>query len=238
MKDTTRKFDCRVADLPVLAGFLKESYRRDQADFEQYSPDFNAGYLSRLEQLLLEAEALVSPVQLTKELKAVNLHLRQSMDALKPLLNRLEGYALRAAGLTVAAGDFGFRAVRRGISASNPEDTMAALKVLLQHVNANFAALQAKGYSEEARAALVALQTAIKHSNQTGNRLLDSRELQVQNNLKTLNALWDVITDICNTGKRLYKGADPVRTRDYTLSHLQTRIRQERETTPTVPVTA
>ncbi len=84
-------------------------------------------------------------------MKAVNVQLRQSMEELKPLLNRLEGYALRIRPLTVASEDFGFKAVRRESMRQVPKTYWPTLKVLLQHVNTNFAAYPSKGYSEEAR---------------------------------------------------------------------------------------
>lgn len=236
MNKVTRMFSCRAEELPALAEFLKTSFLRDQADFLAYSPEYNSDYVARYDQLLLTVEAAVSPAQLTTELKNATRRARTDFGTLRSALSRLEGYVERAAQLTIAPKDFGFSAVRKGLDAGSAESVLASLKLLFQHVDANQAALQAKGFTTEARAELAALQVAIKTANADQNRLLDQRELLVQSNLNTFNDLWKQMSDIADAGKRIYKDTDPVRTKDYTLSHLKTRVRQEREREVLQPV--
>lgn len=221
-------FNLRIEEIPVLGGFIKNSFVRDQADFLAYSPDFNPAYLKNYLKKLEAVESLVNPIKLTRELSMITERIYSNLIALRPLLNRLEGYINRsAATLTIAPKDFGIKEVRAKITSRNVEATLNNLKILLENVDNNFQALKAKGYSEAARKEIAALQKAIKDDNLAQNVKLDERESHVRTNIVVFNDLWDQMTDIMDTGKRIYKSVDAVRAKDYTLTSLKKRLSQE-----------
>jgi hypothetical protein len=221
-------FNLRIEEVPVLGGFIKNSFIRDQKDFTAYSPDFNKKYLESYTAKLEAVETLVNPIKLTKELSVITERIYNNLVALRPLLNRLEGYTNRANGsLTIAPKDFGIKEVRAKITSRNVEATLNNLKILLENVDNNIEALKAKGYSDDARTEIGAIQKAIKDDNQAQNVKLDEREAHVRTNIKTLNELWDQMSDIMDSGKRIYKSVDAVKAKDYTLTALKKRISQE-----------
>lgn len=221
-------FNLRIEEVPVLGGFIKNSFIRDQKDFTAYSPDFNKKYLDSYSAKLEAVETLVNPIKLTKELSVITERIYNNLVALRPLLNRLEGYTNRANGsLTIAPKDFGIKEVRAKITSRNVEATLNNLKILLENVDNNIDALKAKGYSDDARTEIGTIQKAIKDDNQAQNVKLDEREAHVRTNIKTLNELWDQMSDIMDSGKRIYKSVDAVKAKDYTLTSLKKRISQE-----------
>lgn len=222
------KFNLRIEEIPVLGGFVKNSFVRDQQDFLEYSPDFNATYLKKYVSKLEAVESLINPIKLTKELSVITERIYSNLVGLRPLLNRLEGYANRASGnLTIAPKDFGIKEVRAKITSRNVEATLNNLKILLENVDNNFEALKTKGYSEDARKEIGSLQKAIKDDNLAQNVKMDERENHVRTNIVVLNELWEQITDIMDSGKRIYKSVDSVKAKDYTITALKKRLSQE-----------
>jgi hypothetical protein len=221
-------FNLRVEEVPVLGGFIKNSFIRDQKDFTAYSPDFNKKYLDSYSTKLEAVESLVNPIKLTKELSVITERIYKNLVALRPLLNRLEGYTNRANGsLTIAPKDFGIKEVRAKITSRNVEAVLGTLKVLLENVDNNIDALKAKGFTDEARTEIGNLQKAIKEDNLAQNIKLDEREAHVRTNIKTLNELWEQMSDIMDSGKRIYKSIDAIKAKDYTLTILKKRMSQE-----------
>lgn len=221
-------FNLRIEEIPVLGAFIKNSFVRDRNDFLEYSPDFNENYLNNYIEKLNAVESLVNPIKLTKELSVITERIYSNLVALRPLLNRLEGYTMRASGsLTIAPKHFGIKEVRAKITSRNVEATLNNLKILLENVDNNFEALKIKGYSEEARKEIGSLQKAIKDDNLAQNIKLDERESHVRTNIKVLNELWKEMTDIMDSGKRIYKSVDAVKAKDYTLTALKKRLSQE-----------
>src|SRR5437867_2417359 len=125
MPTDNRAFSFRIEEIPTVGRFVKDSYMRDTVDFVAYSPDFNPGYLIAYTDKQTLVEALVNPIQFTNEMKLITERLTKNMEALRPLLDRVEGYAVRAAGvqtpgvagvqtqnfasLTIAPKDFGVK---------------------------------------------------------------------------------------------------------------------------------
>lgn len=221
-------FNLRIEEIPVLGRFIKNSFIRDQADFLGYSPDFNSDYLKSYMAKLDAVESLVNPIKITKELSVITERIYANLVALRPLLNRLEGYTNRSLGnLTIAPKDFGIKEVRAKITSRNVEATLNNLKLLLENVDNNIEVLKAKGYSDEARREIGYIQKAIKDDNLAQNVKMNEREAHVRTNIKVLNELWSQMSDIMDSGKRIYKSIDSVKVKDYTLTALKKRLSQE-----------
>ena len=67
------KITCRIEELPVLGGFLISSMQSPLIDFTNYSPDYNAAFITTANADLAAIEVLVNPKQLTEELKVITL---------------------------------------------------------------------------------------------------------------------------------------------------------------------
>lgn len=225
----------RIEELPVLAEMVARSLERDLADFSAYSPDFNAAYLEAFKAKISAVEELIHPKSMLAEQKVITERLYANIERLRDPLNRLEGYVKRTKDqLTMAVKDFGIVALRRILGKKDVEGLLDGLKVLLQNIEANLAALKSKGFTEEAFGLLENLSKEIKTDSLDQQSKINARRQLIADNAKTLNELFDQIRDVLQTGKILYKLSQPLRLEDYTLSKLRKNIRSERKKKPEV----
>jgi hypothetical protein len=141
-----RLFHCSISDLPVIGEFLLESLSRDVNDFSAYSPLFTTSYSDGVRAKITTCRGLTRAWTFIRELKTVTKKLYADIDALRVLLNPVEGYVkLAAASLDVAVADVGLKEVRKSIGNSNAETLVPAVAELLSTLRRNLAALQAVG---------------------------------------------------------------------------------------------
>ena len=104
----------RKEELPVVAGFIKQFYKRDKTEFENFSPDFNQEFEKALEAKIESVSNVINPITLTAELKKVTDRLYSNLAAIRPLLEHVQAYAMRAnKGLTLNHKDFGCKQARQ-----------------------------------------------------------------------------------------------------------------------------
>jgi hypothetical protein len=90
--ETTRNYNCKDEELPVVCRYALSCIRRDLADFAVFSPVFNEDYLNRFQAKINLVDELVSPKIETDELKKITnrLYLTIVQNNLK-VLNELYG---------------------------------------------------------------------------------------------------------------------------------------------------
>lgn len=233
-----RKFNLRIEEMPVIGKFLYDSFERDFADFEEYSPDFNNAYKTAFEGKVEAVEDIVNPKKLIAELKKITQAMYKNIDSLRPIMNKLEGYANRVdpEDLTILAKDFGIKPVRDKISNKDQEALLENLKVVLQNVDDNLSALQAKGWTPAQDTQLRDKRQQIFDANAAQNLKMDAREAKVEENIPILNDLWATMQDVMDAGRvRLYKLTNKEKAGDYTLSKLKNRVRQEKKIDEEIP---
>lgn len=223
-----KKFSCRIEELPVLGGFVGNSFETNMGDFIEYSPDFKEPYFTVYKAKLKAVEEIVFPKKVIKEMKVVTSRLYQSMENLRDSLNKLQGYVERADGLSVTAKDFGIKAVRDGIAKKDVEKFLGGLAFLIQNIDDNFDKLAAKGFRQNAKEVFVNTKNNVKDDNELQNTKTNEVAVLVQNNISKLVELWDLMTDILKIGKILYKNTDTAKTKEFTMAVLKDRIRQEK----------
>ena len=224
---TERKFNLKIEEMPVIGRFLLNSFDRDFADFQNYSPDFDDAYRNNFKNQVEAVENIVNPKKLMGELKKITDGLYANIESLRPVMNKLEGYVKRvdANDLTMMPGDFGIKQVRDKIANKDQEALLENLKVVIEHIDNNLAPLQAKGWDNAQDAQLREKRIQIKNANEAQNMKIDERQAMVQSNMDTLNALWVMMQDVMDAGRlRLYKFEDPEKAADYTLAKLKGRI--------------
>ena len=221
-----------MEEVPVLAGFVVESLQEDltefQANFSDYTPE-KVNALATKRNFCLELERSNS---VTQQLKNVTAKLVEKELALRPALNKLEGYIKRTStGLDIAADAFGIKAVRNSISRGNDEGIIAGMKTLLTHVNRNRAALKTIDLKPEFVAELTAATSEIDTLNNEQNRLENLRNSTTSANIRDYNELWDMTTAICQDARAIYKGVNEVKLKKYSITALLKRVNAEGERT-------
>jgi hypothetical protein len=228
MDDLSLPFNFRINELLPLARLLRASYVRDRDDFvdllpEDYKPKFLADYdaaAGAVEKVTRSSVAVAQRGAITARIDAL-------LAALPQLLNRLEARVRRAEGLTVAAKKFGIEAVRRDRNNDEHEGLAESLRTLLQNIDANQAALLAKGQKPEENAQMQELyDQLVADSTAQGSALSDQRLLTADNVL-LFRALYKPMKQLMDDGKSLYKTSDKTRLKDYTLRNIRQQVRKE-----------
>jgi CRISPR/Cas system CSM-associated protein Csm2 small subunit len=230
MDDLSLPFNFRINELLPLARLLRASYQRDRADFvdllpDDYKPTFLADYDTAVENVEAATRSSVAIAQrgtITARIDAL-------LEALPQLLNRLEARLRRAENLTVAAKKFGIEPVRRDRNNHEHEGLADSLKTLLQNINANKAALLAKGQTQAEIDQLQELYDGlVADSTAQGSSLSDQR-LHTAANVQLFRALYKPMKQLMDDGKSLYKTADKVKLQDYTLRKILQQVRREQK---------
>ncbi|MCB2409747.1 hypothetical protein [Hymenobacter lucidus] len=229
MSKPTPSFNFRHEELVPLARLLQSYVTRDRADFEallpdEYGPQFLPDYAARL----AAADALVSSSVARAEGQLITQRIKTSSAALPALLDHLEARVRRAAPLTVPAAAFGIKEVRQARSSGDMERLETKLKTLVQNLDANLPALQAKGHPAAATTALRTLQADLAQDTTLQDLQIGSRKELTADNMTTLNHLYALMKDVLADGKSLYARSDKAKARNsYTLSQLLKRVRTE-----------
>lgn len=235
MKELKKRFSCSVEDLPVIAGFIGKSFESNQGDFTDYSPDYQAPFLTNYKAKLALIEEIVFPKKIAAEIKLVTQRISIAMDATRDPLNRLEGYAGKAKNLSLNPADFGIKEVRKAISTKNAEKFYSSMGNVLSNVDTNFTQLTEKGFTAEAKEILINARKNVKADIDLQNNKVNDKSDLIEDNIESLNELWDLMVDILKTGKILYKNKDKSKTDEFTMSTLKARVKAERKKKETPP---
>ena len=210
----------------TAAGFVRDSYLADQADFVAVAPkEFDAAFDKALLAALAKIKGATGGALRTGSGAQVTARLYQHLDAVKPLLDRLDirlGFIPKA-GLTVAPGKFGLKTLRERIDARDAEAVVRALTVLEQAVADNFAVLHTKGYPTTEQQELARLHGLIDADNATQNTTLNDNTKATGLEDADYLALDVLLGKIMRTGRLLYK-ATKAKRRQYEAAAVTQRV--------------
>ncbi|GAB3831485.1 hypothetical protein GCM10028821_21220 [Hymenobacter jeollabukensis] len=221
-------FNCRAEEVAPLARLLRAHYQEDAADFVELLPEeYGKHFLTDYDARLQAAEAADSQRSAAGRSQQLGQQVLATMEQLPLRLNRLEARLRRAEGLTVPLKAFGLKPVRDAREANDPERLELALKTLLQNLDANAAALQAKGHKAEETEQLRALRQELA-AGSTAQDVAQTRQQGVtQEATQVLNELFRLMQELMADGKSLYRGVDKAKVKNYTLTQLLKRVRRE-----------
>jgi hypothetical protein len=221
----TKKFQCKIEDVPVIGEFLLSSVKKDMKDFSSFSSMFTPDYLATIETKINSCKELISSSTVVKELKAVTKQLYDKSKGLRVKLNVLEGYLkLGKDDLDIAVEDVGLKNVRNDISRCNIEGLISNMQKLLIVVKRNKTVLEAKGFKPAIIDDIETQITDISILNTKQNDLISDRNRLTKQNIELFNNLWESLLPIVETAKAIYRGVDDVKLKDYTIAQLMKRI--------------
>lgn len=226
--EQVKKFQCKMEEVPAIAGFVKESLTADLAQFKEYSPEFSEEFVTQLGTKRNYCLTLESSAVTAKFLKAVTAKLVEKEKGLRPLLNKVEGY-LKMAGssLDISIDSFGLGAVRDAISRGNDEGVISSLQTVLKNINRNRTLLQAKGLKQELIDSLSTAAAEIDQLNTQQNAMINERNHATASNIKDFNELWDMLSTVFTTARSLFRGVDDLKLKEYTVTELVKRVNAE-----------
>lgn len=234
-----KKFNCKMQDIPVIAGFLLSSMERDKADFISFSPMYADPFMADLRDKQNECYEIVKAADVLKHQKVVKTQIDTSVAQLRVLLNKNEGYLkLAEKELDIKLDDFGIKATRNGIAKNDIEKTISEGRTLVINLKRNATILNAKGLKQEGIEEVAIAINELNTLNEKHNTLKNDRSRAAGDNNVKLNEMWDLISMITSAGRALYKGSDAIKLKEYTMSNLQKRVYNEtsKSETPAEPV--
>lgn len=223
-----KKFNCKMQDIPIIAGFLLSSMERDKADFISFSPMYADPFMANLRDKQNECYEIVKSADVLKHQKMVKTQIDTSVAQLRVLLNKNEGYLkLAEKELDIKLDDFGIKAIRNAMTKSDLEKTISEGRSLVINLKRNATILNAKGLKQEGIDEVATAITELNTLNEKHNTLKNDRSRAASDNNAMLNETWDVINMITSAGRALYRGSDAIKLKEYTMSNLQKRVYNE-----------
>lgn len=220
-----RNYNCKDEELPAIAGFALTSVKRDQEKFMDYSPKYNEEGLNSFEQDIAAVEELINPKLETAELKLITAGLYATMNDMFDKGNRIEGYiSMSKKAIPISAKDFGITALKQRAKAKDAEGTLSNARLVNANIKKYREELTIQGLTDEMANTFEANIGSISDDNKKQYDITNNRKAIVQANLDMLNGLYGQITDICRTGKILFRG-DAGKMKEYTFSELMKNVR-------------
>ncbi len=225
--NSTREFNCKNEELPVVCGFTALSLERDLSAFADYSPVFNQQYLEGYKLNIAAVQELVAPNSETVALKLINEHTSVVCDALVDPINQLEGYInLAGSSVPMSVADFGLVKLRKSTRAHEVESMLPLLQTVDSNIGKYGTELAAKGLTDALRIKFMEARSVLANDKNKKYALISSRAGLVQNNMAMLNALHKQMVEICDIGKILFKQTDKAKLKDYTFAQLMKQVRR------------
>lgn len=223
-----KDFPGKMEDIPVVAGMLFDSYRKDQALFTGFSPMFTPAYIAAAEAKRTECNDLVKAYSFTQERRAVTEKMETLADELRIQLNSVEGYLkISAKNLDIAVSGFGLNLVRDALTDGNMEGATASAFEMLRSVRRNQLVLAAKGLTPELLENVTAMVDEMNSLNIAQNTKLSDRMRATDENIGVFNELWEIASTIMVAAKAMFRGVDDVKLKDYTMTQLIKRVNAE-----------
>lgn len=220
------EINCRYSELPVVARFTINTFKRDKADIIAYSNFYADPYEANFRAKITNISGVIFPENLFPNLKAVTRRLYNNVDSLRDMVFSFEGYFKRS-GIDMSAKDFGITELRKQIKRRDVEQLLISGKILSNNITTNMTALTAAGLKPADLTKIGNTFISIRDDNDKQNEIMDQIELLVKDNKALVQDLWDSLTDLLDAGKRVYKFSNPVKAKDYTFSNILKRIRNE-----------
>ena len=225
--DSPRNFNCKNEELPIICGFSAISLARDLEAFAAYSPQFNSEYVDIYKANIDAAQELVQPKAETVQLKKLNEHIYSTLDSLITDANHVEGYLMLAKKtVPLSAADFGLTQLKKSCSNRDLENVLTQMRTVKGYMIKYGTELATKGLTEAFVEKFAETEAQLAENRKTKYEIVSNRAAIVQNNMGTLNDLYDQFTEICKIGKILFKKTDKAKLNDYTFSYLLRQVRR------------
>jgi hypothetical protein len=234
------KISCRIEEVPFVTQLVRGQFIRDQNSFLTFSKLFDSTYLEKFDKQANQVNDLVAPSLYTGEMKLITERIRSHYDKARAYANKVEFYAKKAgSSLNIKPADFGFKTLRTKLGLKDDEAVAKGLTELTRVMTINQPALEANGLTLELKTEVDNFVLTFTSDSLAQTRKLNEREQVVRQNAGQINALWALITEICDAGKIIGKEKkDKSMVKDYTITELVKSVRISHKKEETGEVTA
>ena len=230
------KFNCKQEEFIPIMEQAWRSINRDKAQFTLFATKYTDIYLTNTGKAITDLKLLIHPNVMVAEGKEYTKTVNKMMEDLRPSLNAVESYVIKAGGsLTAAPSDFGFTPIREEISAHNKEGVVDKLEALLQLIIRNLEPIQAQGFTEVKKTQFeTEVANLATFSIDRGQQIQDTAK-NIRKYNKELKTLMAEVMSICKDGKIIFATTAPEKVKDYTFTQLLKLVRATANTTTPLP---
>jgi uncharacterized protein YfkK (UPF0435 family) len=224
------KCTCKVEDLPIVAQYIRENYISDIKEFKKYSLAFDDDFLKEYDKKFSQLSSLYFPDDLDKEIKILRKKIYLSLDKLRPCLNKIEACIKKAKhdnNILPPKKDFKLSELRDQINVRDIIAVIELLGKLLNIIDLNNSILKAKGYTDADRENLKNLYLSIISDNNIISEKTKNYESHFNKNSIIINSLWDMMKDITNAGKIIFRYDSQSKIQNYSMSNLKAKARKQ-----------
>lgn len=219
----------RIEEIPVVGAIQLQFFQEDKAAFVDFSSVYDDPFETDFTAKLTAVAGVVSTRFHINEIEKLTDTIQTETKSIIPQIKLLEKYVILAkANLTINVDMFGFKEVRAAIRSGDTEAVNDRLKILFENVDANLVEIENKGLKDADYLAMKAVKQKIFDDNVQQEKMKADKEKAVQDNKVLFKEVETVIKDLQDTGKRLFMFTDKAKTKNYTMSTVLNRIRQER----------
>lgn len=223
---STKKFTCKMEEIPALGEYVVSSAERDINDFNGYSTMFTIDYFATVRSKIEVCMELIKLTIVSKELNGITHLLYSKSKTFRIKLTVLEGYLKQGAEkLDIAVEETGLKKVKSNIYGGNIEELLSSMQISMTAVQRNLPVLEAQGMTPTLIDEINSLLQDIRTLKEKQNALMNKRNRLTAENIDKFNDLWSSLRLIMNTAKAIYRDVDEVKLQDYTVAILRKRIK-------------
>ncbi|HOZ91256.1 MAG TPA: carboxypeptidase-like regulatory domain-containing protein [Bacteroidia bacterium] len=199
-----RKYDISDANMLTDANNKRAYFIEDQADFTAFDPDFANPYETDWETKIEAAETYIDDETVVDQMVGKTEYLHTTMKECRDYYQNAKHFIEKAFPNNVSVqGEFGFNDYEK---ARQTQPKMVLFMYKFHAVAVQYSAeLIAKNYTQAMIDGIELLADKLKAANIQQDTFIGNRGVKTQTRSELHNAVWDVVTYVCKTGKLIYK---------------------------------
>jgi hypothetical protein len=218
----------RIEEIPIVCAMILASLKLRAEEFERYSPKFNAAFIIDYENKIIVVEGRTHTMRIVGELKQITANLYEKVDTTLGLIRKLEGYLIRAKGLTIPVENFKFKELREKIKGKELEGYVDIMRLVTENLTGtNLDAVKAEGFKDADKTALVTLTEEVNDENLLQNEKMNEMIRVAKDNQAIIIELYEIAANVMDAGKRIFFDTDKEAVKEFTAAQIKKRIRQE-----------
>lgn len=216
-------------NVPVVGRILIDRFITDQSIIKDKYPTFDAPYLVAAEALHTKVFGLINPFLIIAKQTQLTQEADDKQDFIIRELYTFEGYLNRAEGLSVDKKNAQLSAIRTAKNKRNVEGVIDGINKFVQFCadGENSDKLQAKGMKKDFPNTIADIGKWLLKNKSDYAKLEQQKNDLVNDNHEDINKYWKILTDICDAGKRTFKGIDDDKVAKYTMEKVKAEVSRD-----------
>jgi Carboxypeptidase regulatory-like domain len=224
-------YNLKKQDVPAIGRMLLEAFKRNKADFIQFSHIFDGSFEAEMIAAIKAVKDRRRPSDVFDKQKKVTKELYEKMDEMQEQLRLLGEYVKMAeANLQTLYDHYHIKKARKALNAKNAEGVVEHCEQILDKINNDDAvALDAVGFDAAKLGVFESLMVEINDKNTEQSSKMDERQDVKAVEIVLFDAMYAYISKVSNVGKAMYTYRQKQRYDEFSVLHLKGRINHKRK---------